>query len=140
MNGKRWQVYGLAALFVLAVLVTAGAGDKVPDGGKASKFKGKEFKLKAKGKAKIALTFSAKGTYIVTVKSTEKSDVNLYIYDEDDKVVEKDESPGPDCEIKFTPKKSGKYVLEVVNKGPGDNKSTLKVARAKKKEKAKKDE
>ena len=59
---------------------------------------------------------------------------HLFVYDAAKKVVAKDESPGPSCDIKFTAKEAGKYTLEVVNLGPGDNKSTLKVEFAKAKE------
>src|SRR5437588_685333 len=85
---------------------SVGAGeDKVIDGGKAKDFKGKTFALKEKGKAKISLTFPAKGTFVLTIKSKKESDVNLFVYDEDNKEVAKDDSPGPSCEIKFTPTK-----------------------------------
>jgi hypothetical protein len=133
MDGKRWRGCVLAGLFALVVLAGTRAGeDKVIDGGKAKDFKGKTFDLKAKGKARISLTFPAKGTFLLTIKSKKESDINLFVYDEDNKEVAKDDSPGPSCEIKFMPTKAGKYILEIVNKGPGDNSSTLKVARGKK--------
>ena len=90
-----------------------------------------------KAKAAIILTFASGKEAKLTVKSDKNSDVNLFIYDADKKVVAKDDSPGPDCEIKFTPKASGKYTVEVVNLGPGDNKSNLKVEFAKSKDKDK---
>jgi hypothetical protein len=134
MARTKWQVGAVAALFALAVVCGTRADDKPIDGGKAEKFKGKTFDLKAKGKVKIILTFPAR-TATITVRSEKESDVNLFIYDEDNKVVDKDDSPGPSCDIKFKPKAAGKYTLEIVNKGPGDNKSTLKVAFGKKKKK-----
>jgi len=128
MDGKRWRIYALAALFAVVVLSSTRAEDDKPiDGGKADEFKGKTFDLKAKGKAKITLTFPADKTALLTVKSEKKTDVNLFVYDANGLILDKDTSPGPDCEIKFTPKKDGKYTLEVVNLGPGENKSTLKV-------------
>jgi hypothetical protein len=130
-------VCAVAGLFVLAVLIgaraeDAKAEDKPIDGGKAEKFKGKTFDLKAKGKVKITLTFPADKTFNVTVRCTKKSDVNLFIYDADNKEVAKDDSPGPNCDIKFAGKEAGKYTLEIVNKGPGANRCTLKVEAAKK--------
>jgi hypothetical protein len=130
--GRIWRVSSLVAVFVLASLSGAQAGDKVIDGGKAEKFKGKSFDIKADGKVAIALTFPAGKTATITVRSKRKSDINLFIYDTDKKEVAKDDSPGPSCDIEFTPKEAGKYVLEIVNKGPGDNKSTLKVSFKKK--------
>jgi hypothetical protein len=133
MDGKCWRVCGLAVAFLLAVLLGARAEDKVPDGGKAEKFKGKTFELKEKGKAKITLTFPAGKKAKLTIKSKKESDINLFVYDADGKEVAKDDSPGPSCEVEFTSKEGGKYTIEVVNKGPGANSSTLKVSFGKKK-------
>jgi hypothetical protein len=136
MGIRNWRVGVLAALWVAVALCGVQAGDAKPtDEGKAEKFKGKKFDLKEGGKAAIYLTFPAGREFVITVKSDKKSDVNLFVYDADKKVVDKDDSPGPDCEVKFTAKKAGKYMLEVVNKGPGANTSTLKVAGSKKRPK-----
>jgi hypothetical protein len=118
----------VASLLALAVLCGARAEDVKPtDEGRAEAFKGKTFKLKEKGEASIILTFPAGKKASITVKSTKKSDVNLFIYDADKKEVAKDDSPGPDCAIDYTPKDGGKLTLTVRNLGPGENKSTLKV-------------
>jgi hypothetical protein len=127
----------LAALFALGVLCSARAEDvKAIDEGKAEKFKGKTYDVKEKGKVAITLTFPAGKKAMVTLKSTGKPDVNLFVYDSKKKEIAKDDSPGPDCEVSFRLKKAGKLTLEIVNKGPGDTKSTLKVAFPKKKKKA----
>jgi hypothetical protein len=129
MAAKGWRVAVTACLAGLVVLCGARAqGIKPTDGGKAAAFKGKAFDLKDKGSAAITLTFEAGKKATVTVKSDEKTDVNLFVYDAAKKVVAKDESPGPDCEVNFTPKASGKYTLVVRNLGPGENHSTLKVS------------
>jgi len=128
MDGKSWRVCALGALFTLVVLCAARAEDEKPiDGGKAEKFKGKAFDLKEKGKVKVVLTFPEGKKASVTVRSDKETDVHLFVYDEDKKVVAKDDSPGPTCDLTFTPKKAGKYVVEVVNQGPGANRCTLKV-------------
>jgi len=57
--------------------------------------------------------------------------VHLFIYSKDKKEVGKDTSPGPKCEVKFTPAKDGKFKLLVRNLGPGSNKVTLEVTVAK---------
>jgi hypothetical protein len=125
----------LAALVALGSYVGAQAQNgKAVDEGKAEEFKGKTLALKEKGKAAIQLAFPADKPVTVTVKSTGKPDVNLYVY-AGKKVIAKDDSPGPDCEVTFTPAKAGKLTLEVVNLGPGDTKATLKVEFVKKKAK-----
>ena len=129
MDGKSWRVVLLAALVALLLLSGTRAQDgKVTDAGNAEKFKGKTFDLKEKGKAAIRLTFPAAKKAWVTVKSDKETDINLFVYDADKKLVAKDDSPGPSCELSFTPKEAGKYTLQVRNLGPGDNRSTLKVS------------
>ena len=111
------------------VLCSARAEDAKPiEGGKAEKFKGKAFDVKEKGEVAINLTFTAGKKVTVTVKSKKKTDVNLFVYDADKKEIAKDDSEGPDCKLSFTPKEDGKLTLVIRNLGPGDNKSTLKVA------------
>jgi hypothetical protein len=137
MDSKSWRVGVLAILFALVVLCRTSAQDgKATDEGKAEDFKGKSFDIKEKGKVAIILAFPAGKKASVTVRSKAKTDVNLYVYDAAKKVVAKDDSPGPDCDLTFTPKEAGKFVLEVVNLGPGANTSTLKVEFVKEKAKA----
>ena len=130
MNVKLWRVLVLAALCAMLALNGAAtrADDKPTDEGKAEDFKGKTYDVKEKGKVAIVLAFPSGKEALITIKSESKSDVNLYVLDDAGKEVAKDDSPGPDCEIKFKPKVSGKYTLEIRNLGPGDNKSALKVA------------
>jgi hypothetical protein len=132
MNGKSWRVFVPVALVALGVLCSAPAREKATDEGKAEDFKGKAFDLKEKGKASITLIFAAGKEATITVRSDKKSDVNLFIYNADKKVVAKDDSEGPSCDITWTPKEAGKYTLQVVNLGPGANRSTLKVSFGKK--------
>jgi hypothetical protein len=128
MNGKSWRVGVLAVLWALVVLCGSRAEDVQPtDEGKAAEFKGKSFDLKDKGQAAILLAFEAGKKVTVTVKSEQNTDINLFIYDAAKKLVAKDDSPGPDCDVSFTPKEDGKLTLVVRNLGPGDNRSTLKV-------------
>ena len=136
MDVKRGLGCALAVLFALVLLCgTQARAAKKGDGGKAEKFKKKTFKLKEGRKGKVTLSFPAGKTFDVKVRSTGKPDVNLFIYDAAKKEVAKDDSPGPDCDIEFTPKKAGKYTLEVVNKGPKSTTSTLTVTLKKKKPK-----
>ena len=136
LDSKSCRAGALAALVSLVALIGVRAEDAKPtDGGKAEEFEAKAYDLKAKESKKITLSFPAGKSFLVTVKSDKETDVNLFIYDADDKVVAKDDSPGPNCDLTFTPKKAGKYTLEVVNKGPGSNRSTLKVEVSKKEEK-----
>ena len=132
MISKNWQMGALAVLFTLVVLSGARGGDVKPtDEGKAAEFKGKTFDLKEKGEAAILLTCTAGKQITATTKGEKETDVHLFIYAEDKKEVGKDTSPGPKCEVKFTPAKDGKFKFLVRNRGPGANKVTLEVKAAK---------
>jgi len=132
MECNHWQACALAALFALAALdVSQARDDKPTDEGKAEEFKGKTFDIKEKGEAAVVLTFPAGKKATITVRGEKKTDVHLFVYDADKKVVAKDDSPGPNCDVTFTPKEGGKFILVVRNLGPGDNRVPLKVDVAK---------
>ena len=131
MTRKNWQVGALAALFALAMLCSVRAREvKATDEGRGADFKGKTVEMKEKGEFAIILAFSAGKEVIATTKGDKQTDVYLFVYDENKKIVGKDTSPGPKCEVKFTPAKDGKYKLLVRNSG-GTNKVTLEVKVAK---------
>jgi hypothetical protein len=133
MRAAKWQICGVAALFTIVLAYGAGAqAGKTIDGGKAEEFKSKKFDVKEKGKAAVTLTFPAGKEATITVRSENKTDVHLFVYDAGKKVVAKDDSPGPSCDLTLTPKDAGPLTLEIRNLGPGDNTCTLKVEFAKK--------
>ncbi len=124
-------VCALAALIAFAGLSGSRADVVVVDGGKASDYKPKGIALKEGEKGTLKLAFKAGKKVTVTVKSEKQSDVNLLVLDADKKEIAKDDSPGPDCKLSFTPEKDGDYTLVVQNKGPGVNTSTVTVDVAK---------
>lgn len=129
MSGKSWRLCAMAALFALAALNPTRADDaKATDAGKAAEFKGKTFDLKEDGKVAFKLEFPADKKVSITVKGEKQSDIHLFVYDADKKQVAKDDSPGPDCLVTFTPKEAGKLTVVVHNKGPGANRAAVKVA------------
>ncbi len=122
----------LVVLFTLTVLCGVRAEDVKPsDEGKAAEFKGKTFDLKEKGEAAILLACPAGKEFTASTKGEKETDVHLFVYSDDKKEVGKDTSPGPKCEVKFTPTKDGKFKFHVRNLGPGANKVTLEVKVAK---------
>jgi hypothetical protein len=131
MVWKNWQLSGLAVIFALVALCGVRAADVKPtDEGKGADFKGKTVEMKDKGEFAILLTLSAGKEVTATTTGTKETDVHLFVYDEKDKEVGKDTSPGPKCEVKFTPAKDGAYKLLVTNSG-GTNTVTLEVKVAK---------
>jgi hypothetical protein len=134
MDRKCLRVGVAAALVALVGLLGGARADDIPkatDEGKAEDFKGKAYDVKEKGAVALALAFPAGKKAHLTIKSDKKSDVNLFVYDAAGKEVAKDDSPGPDCDLTFTPKEAGKFTLVIRNLGPGDNKANLKVEVAK---------
>lgn len=126
MKVKNWVACVLVVPCTMFALGTAFARDEKPtDEATAAAFKGKTFDLKEKGEAAILLTCTAGKQVTATTKGEKETDVHLFIYDEDKKEVGKDTSPGPKCEVKFTPKKDEKFKFLVKNNGPGANKVTL---------------
>jgi hypothetical protein len=131
MDRKNWLVCALATLFALAVLCGVRGQDVAPtDEGEGTSFNGKTVEMKDKGEFAILLAFSAGKEVTATTKGDQETDVHLFIYDPNQKEVGKDTSPGPKCEVKFTPANDGKYKLLVRNSG-GVNKVTLDVKVAK---------
>jgi hypothetical protein len=127
LMGKKFLACVLAILCFLTLTFSGRALEEKPtDEGKGADFKGKTVEMKDKGEFAILLEFSAGKEVIATTNGDKETDVNLYVYDESKKEVGKDTSPGPKCEVKFTPKKDGKYKLLVTNTG-GTNKVTLEV-------------
>jgi hypothetical protein len=127
MMWKKRQVSVLAALFALALLCTARADEtKATDEGEAAQFKGKTVEMKDKGEFAVILACSAGKEVTVTTKGEKETDVHLFVYDPNNKEVGKDVSPGPKCEVKFTPAEDGKFKLLVRNAG-GANNVTLEV-------------
>jgi hypothetical protein len=128
MMRKTWMAYILATLCVLAISLDIRAREEKPaDEGKGAEFEGRAYEMKEKGEVAILLSFVAGKDFTATTKGDKETDVHLFVYDADGKEVGKDTSPGPKCEVKVTPKKSGKYKLLVRNVGPGANKVTLAV-------------
>jgi hypothetical protein len=127
MMWKKRQVSVLAALFALALLCTARADEtKATDEGEAAQFKGKAVEMKDKGEFAVILACSAGKEVTATTKGEKETDVHLFVYDPNNKEVGKDVSPGPKCEVKFTPAEDGKFKLLVRNAG-GANNVTLEV-------------
>ncbi len=104
---------------------------KPSDEGMAAAFKGKTFDMKEKSETAIALTCVAGKEVTVTTKGDKETDVHLFVFAADGTEVGKDTSPGPKCEVKFTPKTDGTFKVVVKNKGPGANMVTLETTVAK---------
>ena len=120
-----------ASLLVVLGAARPAQDTKPIDLGKAEEFKGKAFDIKEKGEVAILLTFPAGKKAAVTLRGEKKTDMHLFVYDANKKVVAKDDSPGPNCDVDFTPKKNERFTVVIRNLGPGANRVPLKVELAK---------
>jgi hypothetical protein len=128
MKVQNWVACVLAVACAMVASGAAVARDDEPtDEGNGSAFKSKAYEMKEKGEVAILLMFEAGKAVTVTTNADNNTDVHMFIYDGDKKEIGKDTSPGPKCDVKFTPKKDGKFKLLVKNNGPGANKVKLEV-------------
>jgi hypothetical protein len=128
MKVKNW----VAAL--VCAIVASGAAvareNKPSEAAKRSAFKNRVFEIKEKGEVAVLMPFAAAKPVTVRTNGEKQTDVHLFVQDGDNKEVGKDTSPGPKCEVKFTPTKEGTFKLLVKNEGPGANTVTLQVKTA----------
>jgi len=131
MKVKNWVVSVVAVACAMAAPhVVVALDDKPTEGGRESALKSMVFEIKEKSEVAVLLPFAPGREATVTTKGDKQTDVHLFIYDGDNKELGKDTSPGPKCEVKFTPMKEGTFKLLVKNEGPGSNKVTLEVKAA----------
>src|ERR1700729_1089879 len=96
----------VAVLFAVATLCPA-QDVKPTDLGKGAAFNGKTIEMKDKGEVAYLLSFAAGKEFEATTDGSKNTDVHLFVYDASGEQVAKDESPGPKCSVKVTPKKDG---------------------------------
>ena len=120
----------IAAAVLFALTTVCSAQEQVKDLGNGAQFKGTKVQMTDKGEATYVLSFKAGKEFEAITDGTKNTDVNLYVYDEAGKEVGNDDSPGPKCSVKVTPKNDGKYKFVIKNAG-GDNTVTFKVKVAK---------
>jgi hypothetical protein len=80
----------------------------------------RSFSLALKQSENFKLPFKAGNKVEIWVKSTGKSDVDLYVYDANNRLVEFDDGPSSDCYVKFMVRKDQTFRVEVKNEARGD--------------------
>src|ERR1700722_4806649 len=118
-----------AVMFAVTILCSAQAV-KPTDLGKGAAFNGKTIEMKDKGEVAYLLSFTAGKQFEATTDGPKNTDVHLFVYDTSGEQVAKDDSPGPKCSVKVTPKKDGQYKFVIKNAG-GANTVNFKVKIAK---------
>ena len=103
---------------------------KPTDLGKGAAFNGKKIEMKDKGEVAYLLSFPAGKEFEATTDGLKNTDVHLFVYDSSGAEVAKDDSSGPKCSVKITPKQDGQYKFVIKNAG-GSNTVTFTVKVAK---------
>jgi hypothetical protein len=120
-----------AVAVMFAVTTLCRAQDVKPvDLGKGAAFNGKTIEMKDRDEVAYLLSFTSGKEFEATTDGPKNTDVHLFVYDTSGKEVAKDDSPGPKCSVKVTPKKDGEYKFVIKNAG-GANTVTFKVEVAK---------
>ena len=125
----RLVTAAVAVMFAVATLCPA-QDVKPNDLGKGAAFNSKTTEMKDKGEVAYLLSFTAGKEFEATTDGLKNTDVRLFVYDSSGAEVAKDDSPGPKCSVKVTPKQDGQYKF-VIKNASGANTVTFNVKVAK---------
>jgi len=114
----------LTALATLVFALTAHAHASQDKEKKAVKLN-KPFEIGELEKKVFHVSFPAGQKATIRVKSSEDTDVDLYVEEMDGTDVVSDTDPSKDCMVEFTPLKNKTYRISVINLGPGGNSCLL---------------
>lgn len=71
------------------------------------------------------ISFVAKQLAEILVSGDGDTDLDLYVYDSNGNLIEKDNDYSDDCYVRWVPAWTGKYIVKVVNRGPMYNRYVL---------------
>lgn len=118
-----------AAASIATLLTTAAAyAEPATDG---ASFTGRTEQMREKGDFTQLLSLPAGKQVVATTDGDKHTDVHLFVSDAAGAAIGQDISPGPQCNVTFTPVRAGVFKFVVKNEGPGVNNVTFKVTVAK---------
>ncbi|GEM_PF-1655155 len=115
----------LSALVVFLIALTLLQAQPTQDKGKKGVKPNRPFEIGELEKKVFHISFAAGEKASIRVKSSEDTDVDLYVEEMDGADVVNDTDPSKDCLVEFTPLKNKTYRVSVINLGPGGNSCTL---------------
>lgn len=71
------------------------------------------------------MTFVGREWEVLAVSGDGSTDIDLYVYDENNNLVAKDDDNSDDCLVRFIPRWTGNFTIKVVNRGRYANRYTL---------------
>lgn len=81
--------------------------------------------VRAKSTDVYHMTFVGREWEELFVSGDGSTDLDLYVYDENNNLVAKDEDNTDDCVVRFIPRWTGDFTVKVVNRGRYANRYTL---------------
>jgi hypothetical protein len=75
------------------------------------------YKVAAKSTDSFTIKFWANERASIAVSGDGDTDLDLYVYDENGNLIDKDTDYSDDCIVNFFPKWTGKFIIKVVNRG-----------------------
>ena len=115
------KVFGAAAMILCTVVLTLAT--PAQDKGKAKPIR--PFEIDELAKKVYHISFPAGEKATLRIKSSEDSDVDLFVEEMDGTDVVSDTDESKDCLVEFTPLKNKTYRVSVINLGPGGNSCTF---------------
>jgi hypothetical protein len=71
------------------------------------------------------MTFVGGKWEVLFVSGDGSTDLDLYVYDENNNLIAKDDDNSDDCLVRFIPRWTGRFTVKVVNRGRYANRYTL---------------
>ena len=71
------------------------------------------------------MTFIGREWEVLFVSGDGSTDLDLYVYDENNNLIAKDDNNTDDCAVRFIPRWTGDFTIKVVNRGKYANRYTL---------------
>jgi hypothetical protein len=71
------------------------------------------------------MAFVGREWEVLVVSGDGSTDLDLYVYDENNNLIASDEDDADDCVVRFIPRWTGNFTVKVVNRGKYANRYTL---------------
>jgi hypothetical protein len=118
-NANRARVY-LATLLMIAGLILVASVT-----GSAQNLHLHTDVVRGYGTDVYHMAFVGREWEVLAVSGDGSTDIDLYVYDENDILVAKDDDSSDECRVRFIPRWTGNFTVLVVNRGRYANKYTL---------------
>jgi hypothetical protein len=127
--GAKVALFGALAasiVVVVVIVVMVVVSNRGPRGAVVHDRGTYTLNLNEKGRDVRFVRFAANRWVTISVTSDFQTDVDLYVFDDRGVQIAADTRPDPDCFVNFRAPRTGMYRIEIVNLGPGPNRSVVR--------------